>query len=163
GWFHLARLFHEGLTSWPTSFPSWRARRASPPTRQRWAWGPSCRSSRATCRRRGTRRSSRRCPGPAGWSPRPPAREGAGAGGGAAERGGAGGGLRSAVGAWAGRVFGSKVDGTAALVAAATRMGFSAEQAQAFIPAVLGFLKGRLPPEVMNQVGGLFPEPAAAK
>src|SRR5262249_57145762 len=56
----------------------------------------------------------------------------------AADKGRAGGGLLSAVGDLAGKVFGSKVDGTAALVAAATRMGFSAEQAQAFIPAAPG-------------------------
>ena len=38
--------------------------------------------------------------------------------------------------------------------------GFSAEQLERFLPAVMEFLKGRLPEETVKQLTGLLPAPA---
>src|SRR5262245_1024124 len=47
-------------------------------------------------------------------------------------------------------------DGAAALLAKLSSLGISVEQAQAFLPRALEFLKGRLPDPVMNQSCGLL-------
>jgi hypothetical protein len=69
------------------------------------------------------------------------------------------GGALSAVTGAVSKLFG----GTAAdLISKLTQFGFSADQIQAFLPAVLEFLKGKLPGDLMKQVSGLLPAPEAA-
>ena len=55
---------------------------------------------------------------------------------------------------WAGKLFGG---GASAALAKLTSLGFSAEQVKSFLPKVLAFLKGKLPPEAMKQISGLLP------
>jgi hypothetical protein len=63
------------------------------------------------------------------------------------------GGVVGAVKALAGKLFG----GGGGAAAAFTRLGFSPEQVQAFLGNVLGFLKGKLPDDVMKQVRAHLP------
>jgi hypothetical protein len=63
------------------------------------------------------------------------------------------GGVVGAVKALAGKLFG----GGGGAAAAFTHLGFSPEQVQAFLRNVLGFLKGKLPDDVMKQVSALLP------
>jgi hypothetical protein len=62
---------------------------------------------------------------------------------------------------WAGKLFGG---GAPAALARLNSLGFSADQVKSFLPNVLGFLRGKLPPEAMKQVSDLLPvgEEAAA-
>jgi hypothetical protein len=62
---------------------------------------------------------------------------------------------------WAGKLFGG---GASAALAKLTSLGFFANQVKSFLPKVLAFLKGKLPPEAMKQISGLLPvgEEAAA-
>jgi hypothetical protein len=63
---------------------------------------------------------------------------------------------------WAGKLFGG--GGASAALAKLTALGFSAEQVKSFVPKVVAYLQGRLPPEAMRQISGLLPvgEEAAA-
>jgi uncharacterized protein (DUF2267 family) len=64
------------------------------------------------------------------------------------------GGVMHALAGWAGKLFGG---GAPAALTKLTSLGFSADQIKSFVPNVLAFLKGRLPPEVMNQISGMLP------
>jgi hypothetical protein len=112
-------------TTWQTSFPTWQADAASARTWPAKGWGPSSRSSRASCRPTLTPRST------------PPS-----------------GGVLGAVAGAVGKVFGS---GAGELLSRLTQLGFSPEQLRAFVPRVLEFLKGKLPPDVLKQVTALIP------
>jgi hypothetical protein len=72
------------------------------------------------------------------------------------------GGVLHAISEWAGKLFGG--GGAAAVMSKLTALGFSAEQVKNFVPKVLAFLQGKLPPEAMKQISGLLPvgEEAAA-
>ena len=59
-----------------------------------------------------------------------------------------------------GKLFGG--GGAAALLSKLSGLGLSAEQAQAFLPRVMEFLKGKLPDSVMKQIAGLLPQPEPA-
>jgi hypothetical protein len=65
------------------------------------------------------------------------------------------GGVLHAITEWAGKLFGG--GGAAAAMAKLTALGFSAEQVKSFVPKVLAFLQGKLPPEAMKQISGLLP------
>jgi len=54
-----------------------------------------------------------------------------------------------------GKLFGG--GGVAALLSKLSSMGISAEQAKAFIPRVMEFLKGKLPDSITKQIAGLLP------
>ena len=56
---------------------------------------------------------------------------------------------------WAGKLFGG--GGASAALAKLTSLGFFANQVKSFLPKVLAFLQGRLPPEAMKQISGLLP------
>jgi hypothetical protein len=71
----------------------------------------------------------------------------------AEERGGLLAGLTGAVG----KLFGGGAGPE--LVAKLGKLGFSAEQVQAFLPRVLEFLRGKLPEDVMRKITGLLPAP----
>ena len=66
-----------------------------------------------------------------------------------------GGGVLGAIASAVGKLVGG--GGAAALLANFTKLGFSADQVQKFLPAVLDFLKSKLPANVMNQVSALIP------
>jgi hypothetical protein len=66
------------------------------------------------------------------------------------------GGVLSAVTSTIGKLFGG---GAAEMASKLTRLGFSAEQLQAFLPKVLEFFRNKLPADVMSQVSGLLPAP----
>jgi hypothetical protein len=72
------------------------------------------------------------------------------------------GGVMHTLAEWAGKLFGG--GGASAVLAKLTALGFSPEQVKSFLPKVLDFLKGKLPPEAMKQISGLLPvgEEAAA-
>jgi hypothetical protein len=75
----------------------------------------------------------------------------------AAESGGeSSAGILGAVGGLAGKLFGGAGAATA-LVSKLTQLGFSEEQLQRFLPAVLEFVKGKLPPDVVDKIMGLIP------
>src|SRR5262245_15836001 len=59
-----------------------------------------------------------------------------------------------------GKLFGG--GGVAALLSKLSSLGISAEQAKAFIPRVMEFLKGKLPDSVTKQIAGLLPQPEEA-
>lgn len=65
------------------------------------------------------------------------------------------GGILGAIKDKVGKLFGG--GGAAALISKLSSLGISAEQAQAFIPRVMEFLKGKLPESVMKQIAGLLP------
>jgi uncharacterized protein (DUF2267 family) len=65
------------------------------------------------------------------------------------------GGVMHAISEWAGKLFGG--GGASAALSKLTSLGFSADQIKSFLPKVLAFLKGRLPPEAMKQISGLLP------
>jgi hypothetical protein len=72
-----------------------------------------------------------------------------------------GGGLVGGIKEMAGKLLGG---GAGEVTAKLTNIGFSAEQIQKFLPAVLDFVKGKLPPDVAAKLGSMIPaEPAAAK
>jgi len=56
-----------------------------------------------------------------------------------------------------GKLFGG--GGPAALLTKLSSLGISAEQAQAFLPQVMGFFKSKLPDSVTKQISGLLPTP----
>jgi hypothetical protein len=56
------------------------------------------------------------------------------------------------------KLFGS--GGPGALLTKLSSLGISAEQAMAFIPRVMDYLKGKLPDAVTKQISGLLPTPA---
>jgi hypothetical protein len=56
---------------------------------------------------------------------------------------------------WAGKLFGG--GGAAAAMAKLTSLGLSADQVKSFVPKVLAFLQGKLPPDAMKQISGLLP------
>ena len=72
----------------------------------------------------------------------------------------AAGGVLGAVAAAAGKVLGGSGGDAAALTSSLTQAGFSAEQLEKFLPAVMEFLKGKLPEDTMRQLTGLLPAPA---
>jgi hypothetical protein len=75
----------------------------------------------------------------------------------AAEKGQeASGGVMSAVTGLAGKLFGG-AGGAPELLSKLTQFGFSADQLQRFIPTVLGFLKTKLPSDVMNKITAAIP------
>lgn len=57
----------------------------------------------------------------------------------------------------AGKIFGS--GNAAALLTKLSALGITAEQAQAFLPRVMEFLKSKLPESVTKQFSNLFPTP----
>jgi len=59
-----------------------------------------------------------------------------------------------------GKLFGG--GGAPALLSKLSGLGISAEQAQAFLPRVMEFLKGKLPDSVTSQISKLFPAPQEA-
>jgi hypothetical protein len=65
------------------------------------------------------------------------------------------GGLLGAIQGVAHKLFGG--EGAAGLIAKLSSLGISAEQARAFLPRVLEFLKARLPDPVVKQISGLLP------
>jgi uncharacterized protein (DUF2267 family) len=67
-----------------------------------------------------------------------------------------GGGVLGAIKDMAGKLFGG--GGASALIAKLASLGISAEQAKAFLPKVLEFLKGRLPDSVVSKISGLLPQ-----
>jgi hypothetical protein len=56
----------------------------------------------------------------------------------------------------AGKLFGGGGD-AAALASQFGQLGFSPEQVSRFLPQVLEFLKGKLPPELMRKIAALLP------
>jgi hypothetical protein len=70
-----------------------------------------------------------------------------------------GGGVFGAVAGLAKKMFGGGSGGAPALLAKLQELGLSGEQIQKFLPAVLDFLKSKLPPEAMKQVSSLIPTP----
>jgi hypothetical protein len=64
-------------------------------------------------------------------------------------------GFFSSVGDLAGKVFGS-AGGPASLASKLTQLGFSPEQLQRFIPALIDFLESRLTGDVMNKITALI-------
>src|SRR5262245_61957465 len=68
----------------------------------------------------------------------------------------AGGGILETVKGMAGKLFGGG-GGAAALLGSLSQLGFSADQVQSFLANVLGFLKGKLPDNVVQQISGLIP------
>jgi hypothetical protein len=73
------------------------------------------------------------------------------------EQGASSGGLLGSLADLAGKVLGG--GGGAALL---ERLGLSPEQAEKFLPVALNLLKGKLPDDVMKQLGGLLPAPASS-
>jgi hypothetical protein len=67
------------------------------------------------------------------------------------------GGVLGAVKGAVGKIFGGD-----ALISKIGQLGLSAEQIQRFIPQVMEFLKGKVPGNVMNQIGELLPAPQEA-
>jgi hypothetical protein len=65
------------------------------------------------------------------------------------------GGVMHAITEWAGKLFGGS--GATAALSKLTALGFSAEQIKSFLPNVLGFLRGKLPPEAMEKISSLLP------
>jgi len=70
------------------------------------------------------------------------------------------GGVLGAVAAVAGKLLGGSGGDAAALTSSLTQAGFSAEQLEKFLPAVMEFLKGKLPEDTLKQLTGLLPAPA---
>jgi hypothetical protein len=66
------------------------------------------------------------------------------------------GGLLSGLTGAIGKFFGGGGGGPE-LVAKLNKLGFSAEQLQAFLPRVMESLKGKLPEDVMQKISGLLP------
>jgi hypothetical protein len=75
-----------------------------------------------------------------------------------ADQGASSGGLLGSLAGLAGKALGGEGGAAAALV----RLGLSQEQAEKFLPAAADLLKGRLPDDVMKQLGGLLPAPAGS-
>jgi hypothetical protein len=71
------------------------------------------------------------------------------------------GGLLSSITGAIGKIFGGG-GGVQAMVAKLGQLGFSADQLKAFVPKVLEFLKGKVPPDVTKQVAGLLGTPEEA-
>jgi hypothetical protein len=67
------------------------------------------------------------------------------------------GGVLSAVKGMASKIFGGGAGAGAALLTQLQGLGLSADQLQKFLPAVLEFLKSKLPGGVMNKVSELIP------
>jgi hypothetical protein len=72
----------------------------------------------------------------------------------------ASGGILGAIKDMAGKLFGG--GSPAALVAHFEKLGFSPDQVKHFIPRVVEFLKGRLPPDMMKHVSALLPHEEGA-
>jgi hypothetical protein len=72
------------------------------------------------------------------------------------------GGVLGAIKNLAGRLFGGGGEGPAALAAHFGQLGFSPDQVSRFVPQVVEFLRGKLPPEVMDRITALLPQEAAA-
>ena len=70
------------------------------------------------------------------------------------------GGILGAIKEKVGRLFGG--GGAAALLSKLSEMGLSVEQARAFVPRVMEFLKGKLPESLTKQIAGLLPVPEEA-
>jgi hypothetical protein len=65
-------------------------------------------------------------------------------------------GILSTVSGLAGKLFGG-AGAVTALLSKLTQLGFSEEQLQKFLPAVLEFVKSKLPPDIMDKLTGLIP------
>jgi hypothetical protein len=65
------------------------------------------------------------------------------------------GGVLASIKNLAGKLFGG--GDAAALVSHLGQLGFSPEQVSRFLPLVLEFLKGKLPPELMRKITALLP------
>jgi hypothetical protein len=65
-----------------------------------------------------------------------------------------GGGILGAVGDVVSKLVGG---GAGELTSRFTQLGFSADQLKRFLPVVMEFLKGKLPPDVVKQAGALLP------
>jgi hypothetical protein len=70
------------------------------------------------------------------------------------------GGLLGAIKDMAGKLFGG--GSPDALAAHFGKLGFSAQQFEHFLPQVVDFLKGKLPPDLMKHVSALLPEEKGA-
>lgn len=66
------------------------------------------------------------------------------------------GGILNTVSGLAAKLFGG-AGGATALVSKLTQLGFSADQLQKFVPTVLEFLRGKLPPDIMDKITALIP------
>jgi hypothetical protein len=71
------------------------------------------------------------------------------------------GGILGTVKSMAGKLFGGAGEGPAALAAHLGQLGFSVDQVKQFLPQVIEFLKGKLPGDLMKQIGALLPTEAA--
>jgi Protein of unknown function VcgC/VcgE (DUF2780) len=72
----------------------------------------------------------------------------------------ASGGILGAIGDLAGKLVGGSA--AAALVGQLTKLGFTPEQIQMFLPKVLEFLKGKVPDETLKQISAAVPAPEPA-
>lgn len=70
------------------------------------------------------------------------------------------GGVLGAISEMAGKLFGGN---GAEVLSQLSKVGFSPDQLQSFIPTVIEFLQSHLPPEVMKQVTRLLPTPEAVE
>ena len=68
-----------------------------------------------------------------------------------------GGGIFGGISQAAGKLFGGGGGAAAELVSRLTQSGFSMEQAKAFLPQVMGFLKSKLPPDAIQKLSGILP------
>jgi hypothetical protein len=66
------------------------------------------------------------------------------------------GGILGSVGSAVSKLFGGS---GGQLVSSLTSAGFSGDQLEKFVPGVMESLKGKLPDDLMKQVGGLLPVP----
>ena len=72
------------------------------------------------------------------------------------------GGMIQAVTGLAGKLFGGRGEAATDLFARLGKLGFSPDQLTAFLPKVMEFLRGKLPPEVLEKVEHLIPGLAGA-
>jgi hypothetical protein len=75
-----------------------------------------------------------------------------------ADQGVSSGGILGGLAGLAGKFLGGEGGAAAALA----RLGLSPEQAEQVLQAAAGLLKGRLPDDVMKQLGGVLPAPAGS-
>ena len=74
-----------------------------------------------------------------------------------ATQGASQGGLFETVAALAGKIFGGKAEGGAALLGSLSNLGFQPGQIEAFLPKALELLKNHLPPELVERVIASLP------
>jgi hypothetical protein len=67
------------------------------------------------------------------------------------------GGLLQAVAGLAGKLLGSKAADGASLLAALSKLGFTPEQIEAFIPKAIALIKTYLPPDLLEKILAMVP------